>query len=122
MTFLHLFLIAVVLKLSFAIYDYLKIKKLARYYELWLQDKKENFCTYKSEVVSLFKKAKIKDMLVPVSVHTGYGQIMPIEGSTFDNFPSKKEVLIQNTNRMFADAEGVFRKDIFDAINPLFLD
>lgn len=118
--FLYLFLVLVVLKLSLNTYNYFRVKKLAKYHMLWLQDKKDNFYTYKSEVLSLFKEAKIKDMMFPASQSVGYGQIANFSASTFGNFPSKRQVIAANVMCMFDDAEGVFRKNIFDALNPLY--
>lgn len=99
---------------------YLNCRRLSEYYRLWLSDKKEDFPTYKRNVMLLFKKANIKDSSIPATQKIGYGKIASFKASSFDNFPSAHQDFVSDIFFKFEEALGVFRLRMLDSINPLY--
>lgn len=103
------------------VYNFKRTKKLKIYHLDFLNGEKQDFSTYKSEVLSLFKKAKIKDSHFPVTQHVGYNYLAKITASVWATFPSKIEYVAVTIDSMFDEAIGYYRKNIFNSFNPLFL-
>lgn len=121
MIYLLFFIIVIFIYcLSSNLYNYFRVKRLKNYYIKWLIGEKENFTTYKNEIISLFKKAKIKDSFFPTLNYAGYGLLASFNASVFSNLLSKENSVVQHVSLMFDEAIGYFRKNIFNCFNPLY--
>ena len=74
----------------------------------------------RAQVIKLFKEAEVQDGTLPFVEPAGYGFVSQGVASVFDNFPSKREDIVQVTIRMFQEAIGVYRTRTLEAINPLY--
>lgn len=116
-----LFFIAIIfIKFSLNFYNYLRTQQLHKYFDDFFHQKRNDMNIYRQEVISLFEKANIKDVKIPVSEPIGFGQICNVNVSVFDMFPSTRVAFASTALNMFEEAEGVFRKNMFDSINPLY--
>lgn len=120
MKILILFLVVVAIKFSLNFYNFLRIKTLNNYHLEFLEGKHPNFVEHRQEVLELFKKAHVKNAYIPISEPTGYGQIVNMNVDVFSMFPSDLLVISGPAIKMFSEAQGVFRKNMFDSINPIF--
>lgn len=120
MDLLFLLLIAIAYKFFRNLSYYLRVKTLHGYFIEFTEHKRTNMNMYRQEVISLFKKANVKDVITPVSEPIGYGQIMNASVSVFSMFPSLRPVFLSEALNMFEDAEGAFRKNMIDSIDPLY--
>ena len=103
MRFLALFLLVVAYKFLTNLMHYFRIKKLQTYFSEFLEHKRSDMNLYRQEVLSLFEKAHVKDIKIPVSEHIG----------------NRTEFSVTVLN-MFEEAEGVFRKNMLDSFNPFY--
>ena len=86
----------------------------------WLSDRAPNFPTYKAEIISLFKKAGVKNISIPITQSVGFGRAATFEADVFTNFPSAHSDISGGAVRMFYEAEGIFRQRIFETFSPVF--
>lgn len=120
MRFLTLFLLVVAYKFLTNLMHYFKIKKLQTYFSEFLEHKRSDMNLYRQEVLSLFEKAHVKDIKIPVSEHIGNRKIVSGNVSTFSMFPSTRTEFSVTVLNMFEEAEGVFRKNMLDSFNPFY--
>lgn len=120
MKILLIFFLIVAYKFLINLSHYLRIKKLHKYFSDFVEKKRTDMNLYKQEVISLFKKAHIKDVKTPVSEPIGFGQVVNANVSVFSMFPSLRPVFAMESLNMFEEAEGVFRKNMIDCVNPLY--
>ena len=120
MRFLIIFLFIVGYKFLSNLLHYFRIKKLHQFFCEFMKQKRDNMNLYRQEVLSLFEKAHIKDIKIPVSECIGNRQIANATVSAFSMFPSLRPAFSSTALNMFEEAEGVFRKNMFDSINPLY--
>lgn len=99
---------------------YIRIKKLNKYFREFLLSDKDDIYLLQQEVLSLFKRAGIKDVLVPAAQAVGYNMIATGCASAFSAFPTRNKALVGTYLTMFDAACGVFRKNMFDALNPIY--
>ena len=90
---------------------------LGEYYK-WLQGTELNLVESQSEVIELFKKAGIRDALVPHAAPMGYGQVLTGTVGVFVNFPSNRQDAAQIIINMFHRAIGIYRRRIWQSVNP----
>jgi len=114
------FLIIIATKFVLNLHDWLRIRTLSKYHMEWLSDKRDNLHLYKQEIINLFKKAHVKNVYTPVSQPTGFGQISNMNADVFTMFPSKLQIIAYPAISMFFEAEGVFKKNMFNSLNPIF--
>ena len=95
---------------------YFSIKELSKIYYDYLKNH-NNMEIFKktSEVIDLFKKAKIKDIYILTTTDRGF-----ISLSFFNSFPSHFKEQASAAQKYFYIAEGTFSKNIKDCINPLY--
>ena len=95
---------------------YFSIKKFSKIYYDYLKNH-NNMEIFKktSEVIDLFKKAKIKDIYILTTTDRGF-----ISLSFFNSFPSHFKEQASAAQKYFYIAEGTFSKNIKDCINPLY--
>ena len=102
------------------LYFYFRIKHLNKLHSKWRIGKAPRFPTYKSEVISLFKRAGIQNLLTPTAMPIGYNQIANFNADVFTNFPSTHIDIANGAVRMFYEAEGTFRHRFFESLNPIY--
>lgn len=115
-----IFITIIFIKFFLNLYNYLRTQQLHKYFDDFLHQKRNNMNIYRQEVISLFEKANVKDVKIPVSEPTGFRQVRNVIVSVFDMFPSTRPAFASTSLNMFEEAEGVFRKNMFDSINPLY--
>lgn len=120
MKLLILFLVIVLIKFVLNLYNFLRIKKLCSYHLEFLSDKRPDFTKYRQEVLSLFKKAHIKNVCTPATQPVGYGKIATMNVDVFTMFPSNLQIIAVPAHGMFNEAQGVFKKNMCDSINPIY--
>ena len=107
--------------LLLSVYHFFRIKTLKNYYYDWLTDKRDNFPTYKNEIIKLFKKARIKKLYFPVLRDVGYGLLAAYQADTFSNLISKRSDVVSGVNDHFDEAIGYYRNKVRSCFNPLLL-
>lgn len=120
MRLLIFFIIVILIKFSLNYYNYMRIKKLHKYFEEFIQHKRTDMNLYRQEVLSLFKKAGVKDVLTPIAEPIGFSQIANATVSVFSMFPSLRPLFAGSALNMFEEAEGVFKKNMINSINPIY--
>ena len=105
MRFLIIFLFIVGYKFLSNLLHYFRIKKLHQYFCEFMKQKRDNMNLYRQEVLSEC---------------IGNRQIANATVSAFSMFPSLRPAFSSTALNMFEEAEGVFRKNMFDSINPLY--
>lgn len=115
-----LFLLIVVYKFLTNLLHYFRIKTLHKYFYEFMDGKRDNMNLYRQEVLSLFRKAHVKDVKTPVSESIGYGQIVNATVSVFSMFPSLRPQFSSTALNMFEEAEGAFHKNMLDSFNPFY--
>lgn len=100
---------------------YFRTRELRNMFNAWINGTfKGDYLTYRSEVIALFKRAKIKDQWYKIGRPVDYNTAVTNHVSLFQNFPDKEPTLAAAADFMFAEAVGYFRKGIFDSLNPLY--
>lgn len=120
MNFIILFIFVIIYKMLSNLYFYFRIKHLNKLHSKWRIGKAPRFPTYKSEVISLFKRAGIQNLLTPTAMPIGYNQIANFNADVFTNFPSTHIDIANGAVRMFYEAEGTFRHRFFESLNPIY--
>ena len=120
MLLIYLILSLLLLKLVVNISKYIQTKRYLSKYLKWVAKGGTKLLEDKSQVVSLFQAAGIKDQEIGASELVGYGKIRVGSASIFDNFPNAREDYAQAIVRMFHQAIGVYRSRIFETFNPLY--
>lgn len=114
------FLIISTYKVSTNLYYFFRIRHLSQMHLECLSDRAPNFPTYKAEIISLFKKAGVKNISIPITQSVGFGRAATFEADVFTNFPSAHSDISGGAVRMFYEAEGIFRQRIFETFSPVF--
>lgn len=120
MKILVIFLFIVAVKFLLNLYNFTRIKTLNKYHLDWLAGERDDFMLHRQEVLNLFQKAHIKNLYTPATQRIGYGKIASMDIDVFTMFPSRLEIIACPANDMFKEAEGVFRKNLFDSVNPIY--
>lgn len=123
MTLLKVLLVVLIIifyKFITNLINYNRCKKFEERHLNWINNKDDDFPKNKSEVISLFKRAGIKDSHVNVVTPITYQHISTNNISVFENFPSILRPVYAAALSMFDDAIGVYRKRMFDSFNPLY--
>lgn len=107
-------------KITTNIYYFFRIRHLSKMHLKWLADKSTNFPTYKGEVISLFKKAGIQNIMVPTAERIGYGRVASFNADVFTNFPNTDPTIYGGAIKMFYEAEGIYRQRIFETFSPAY--
>ena len=115
-----LFIVVLMYKVVTNTYYFFRIKHLSKMHLEWLAGKAPKFPTYKSEVISLFKKAGIKNISIPTAHSLGYGSIASFNADIFTNFPGTNPDISGGAIRMFYEAEGTYRQRIFETLSPVY--
>lgn len=114
------FIIVVIYKVLSNTYCFFRIKYLSQKHLEWFSDKAPNFPTYKKEVISLFKKAGIKNISTPAIQPMGYNRVASFNADIFTNFPCTHPDIFNGAIRMFYEAEGAYRQRILEAFSPMY--
>ncbi len=118
---LYIVLICIFLyKLISSLIDFININRYYSMYEKYILKGEDNIFHYKSAVISLMKKASIKDIEVPVSQKTGYGMIANFKASLFQNFPDNTNLFFEETYRILQDAKGIYKRKFFETFSPKY--
>ncbi len=97
-----------------------RCKKLLDKYTLWVSGEDNNFEQDKAEVLFLFKKANIKDSVLPVSQPIGFGNIASFTTSVQANILKKIVGVVPLIFDMFDESIGCYKFRLRQCINPLF--
>ena len=98
---------------------YFRCKKLQQTFVDWLADRSASCSQHRSEVISLFKRARVKDSYIPITQPTGFFQLASFNASVFQSFPSDIEVFANATYRKFQEAIGFYKFEALNTFNPL---
>lgn len=100
--------------------DLIRIKWYAHLYNQYLIEQDEKIFECKSLCINLFKKLNIEDAKVPITQKTGYGHMASFTSSLFQNFPDNTNLFAPETSRMFLDAIGICKNNVFNCFNPFY--
>lgn len=114
------FIIVAIYKVLSNTYCFFRIKYLSQKHLEWFSDNAPNFPTYKNEVISLFKKAGIKNISTPAVQSMGYNRVASFNADIFTNFPCTHPDIFNGAIRMFYEAEGTYRHRIFETLSPMY--
>jgi len=90
-------------------------------YTDWVAGKKdaERIVQKKQQVIQLWKDAGLANGGLPIIEDVGFGQLRTMTVDLFLNFPQKhREDIVVMTASFFHEAIGVYKKRLFDTINP----
>lgn len=114
------FIAVLIYKTTTNTYYFFRIQRLSKMHLEWLAGNSPKFPTYKNEVISLFKKAGIKNISIPTAQSVGYGRVASFNTDIFTNFPSTNPDISGGAIRMFYEAEGTYRQRIFETFSPAY--
>lgn len=117
---IYLAILIIIIKFTINLYYFLLCKHLYKIYKEWCLYLNNNCPQTKSKVLRIFKKAHIKDCIIPVSEPSGYGKVASYSSRVFDNYPAIDERCIVFTNRAYEEALGYFKYGMIDSINPFY--
>jgi len=100
--------------------NYFAVKKFSESYNEFLKNNNKNIVYKAPEVITLFKKAGIKDTYCTIYEPAPYGKLQILTVSLFRNFPELNNKAIGNYQRMFGTAKETFFKRFKESFNPLF--
>lgn len=117
-----LIIIFALVKFAYNGINYLRTKELFEIYKHWIfNDNYNSKCLQsKQEVLSLFKKANVKDHVLMISQSIQNDRVCDTPVSVFEAFPLKNESVIVNTIGIFEETIGCFKFRMFQAINPIY--
>lgn len=99
----------------------IRIKMLYKYYfSLCTPNTNPKVWETKREVITLFKKAGIKDGSIPVLQRMGFGQLAQYKASLFNAYPTNRMDFTPHYFSMFDEARGVFKYRILECFNPFY--
>jgi hypothetical protein len=99
---------------------FLRCKFLLKEYGKYLEDRGWDMVQHQEEVIGLFKKAGIKDSVVPYVEPVGMGQMISTTVSVFSNFTRIRADIAGTITSNFHRAIGVYKKRMLNSFNPLF--
>lgn len=119
--FFYMFALLIAYKFIKNLSNFYKVKKIEKYF-LTIYTENPNQLVYetKNEIITLFKNAGIEDELIPVTQPMGYGKLASFNASTFKCYPTALNIFAASQLQMFSNAIGVYKKRMYEAINPLY--
>ncbi|NLB64565.1 MAG: hypothetical protein GX801_10760 [Fibrobacter sp.] len=115
-----MFFIAVIfLRFLTNYYKYLRINKLFKGYNEYLETDGFEFNQNKKEIQSLFEQAGLKDSAVTHQEPLG-GGVKYTKMSVFDNLTNTREDIVGVVSMRFHEAIGVYKKRYKESFNPIF--
>lgn len=121
LNFLWAFLAIVIVRLLINIQKFLQVTQLAEEYNEYLRkDGQTSFPQKTRKAVSLFKEADLGDAAIHRLEPAGYGKLLPINASVFENLGLRTTDVVPHVLTRFAEAEGVYRQRIRDCLNPIY--
>ncbi|MCP4355742.1 MAG: hypothetical protein GY793_08975 [Proteobacteria bacterium] len=119
--YLLLFCIVVILKIALNLYYYLFAKHYWKEYLKSIEDRTNWYISNnKQQIIKLLKKAGIKDTAKNYLEDAGFGKIEKKRMTIFNSICSSKEYVVRSMAENFAEAINVFKKRIFNSINPIY--
>jgi hypothetical protein len=109
----------IIVKIIINAYRYFEINHYYKCYQEWFSDNNLNLVQKKESVIHLWKMAGIQDSFVPRMENAGYGKLMTYNKHIFFSFPSNEEDLVNATILAFNQAIGIYRRRIYNSINPI---
>lgn len=97
----------------------LRLRLIYGLYQEWLASESNRFAEYQPELIDLFRKANLKNGVFPATEAVGFGQITGFQASYFENVHSNRRDVVAQTIRYFDSANGQFRRNILESINPI---
>lgn len=98
----------------------IRINYYDKEYTMYLSHPERNFGEYTTALVQLFKSAGMKDRQIPFVQPMGYGQLLQGHTSLFSNIDNRREDVVANMLKCFAEARGTFKHRIWETFSPLF--
>lgn len=98
----------------------LKIQRLLKDYNKYLDDQTYNMVQKQDEVVELFKLAGIKDSVVPTLRPLGMGHGVQANISVFQNLTNVTTEIPGVVLKSFHRAIGIYKRRINESMNPLY--
>lgn len=111
------------LKFTYNFNNYIKCKRYLKLYIDSMSDKKNGWdiIEKKSEVLSLFSNAGIKDSKLIYTENLGYGRIATsTDASLFENFPIRRKDAFELTVVKFHEAIGVYKRRMKETFSPFY--
>ncbi len=99
-----------------------KTVALKKKYEDWIkdQDSVNDIVTYKYEIIELFKVAKVKNIIFPVSIPVGNGTAANSKVNLFENLFQRRADIAASVLDAFDSAIGYYRTSKRKAISLLY--
>lgn len=117
---LYVFLAIFLYKLLSNIISYFNNSRLYKIWKSFFLNDNNHAVTYTSQIVSNFKKAGIKNSTHPITIPTGHNYVANTKYSYFDNIFMKSPQTLPIISEFFLQAQGIYRKRIFESFNPLY--
>ena len=98
-----------------------RLKRIETIYRNYIGEAKQEpvFTEFQQELISLFKDANLQDKVITYAENAGYGMLVPQSISCFCNAHFINPEVCAFISSSFSRARGVFRRRIFNAVNPL---
>ena len=116
------FLIAFVIfiKLIINVSRLIEIRLLFKGYTKWMKDYDYDFEEKTSQIIDLFKKANLENKYISITVPVIGRQYERAKTSIYDNLFLQNQIISNAIHHNFKQAIGVFKRRIYNSINPMY--
>lgn len=116
----YIFIAIILIKIAINMTRYLRCKHFLNLYQEFIEKKSWKLEENKHEIIDLLITAGIEDSKVPYIEPVGYGYVVNTFASVLDNISIRREDIVDHFLKMLHNAIGVYRKRIFEALNPFY--
>ena len=122
MKFYYIILIVLSIKIIINLMKLLQCKFYMHQYFKWVNGELKGWSLTeaKQNIISLIEGASVKDCFVSYVEPAGYGIVNTANVSVLRNFPHARRDMVEITVTKFHEAIGVYKRRIFETINPLY--
>jgi hypothetical protein len=115
-----IFFVAIIcIKIMINSYYFFRVKKLYKIYDDYINKKIDykKMIGYSEEIIEMFNKVGIEDLEVPVVEMLG---MQRIKASVQKNILITRPDVIIQMNKLFFSTLGVFKRRIYESLNPIY--
>lgn len=110
----------ILMKITINGFRLIRLKQLENSYKKFTETPILSFHEKKYEIVELFKKAGLSDRYFTQMVPIGLGHGTARNITLFDNIGTPDPDIVLLLITYFKEAAGIFKKRIFDSLNPIY--
>lgn len=107
-------------RFAFCVSGLLRTNYYEKKYFRYLKGQESTFLLYVAPTQKLFRQAHVTDSKVPHCAPIGYGKVMTMTVSVFDNLANKRQDVAALVMTGFQEAKGYFRMGVLECLSPLY--